>query len=573
MSMLDSFQDDKYNLVVTLLEMELIMNKAFRIILPIILVLVIILCTAWYLFVYDKPFTIDILLSWARYSEAQGNHDASAWFYNLAYAQSDDNDSIAIELANQYIGGGNYTKAEYTLVNAIADGGGIDLYIALSKIYVEQDKLLDAVTMLDQVSNSEIKAKLDAMRPAAPAITPDAGTYREYISVTVMSDAPNFYVTSNNTYPSTENPAENRTVTLVDGVNIISAVAVADNGLVSPLARYEFTVGGVVKEVVFADKAVERQVRQILEISDDEPVYTNQIWTIRDFTMPMDAVNYADLQHFIYLEELVMEDARPQQIYHVKDLVALKTLTISNTNIYTDDLTAIAALPELRQLSLQNCSLSNIDALEAANKLIYLDLSNNAIRDINALRGMSSLTTLNISKNGLTSLRDVASLSKLTELIANNNQIESVDGVFELPKLRILNLSYNKLSDISDLRSCSELTELHVSNNELESVSCLSELVTLLYVDFSFNKVSKLPSLDGCALISINGANNALTNIDNLAVLHQLNMVNMDYNKELRSITALANCYKLIQIDVYGTKVTDVKALTDNGIIVNYKPA
>ena len=80
MSMLDSIRDDKYNLYVKLLEMERTMKKAIRIILPIILVLVIILCTVWYLFVYDKPFTIDVLLSWARQSEAKGNHEAAAWF-------------------------------------------------------------------------------------------------------------------------------------------------------------------------------------------------------------------------------------------------------------------------------------------------------------------------------------------------------------------------------------------------------------------------------------------------------------------------------------------------------------
>ena len=68
------------------------MKKVLRIIIPIFLVIAIFLCTAWYLSVYDRPFTRDVLLSIARYSEDQGNHSTAAWFYKLAYAQSGNSD-------------------------------------------------------------------------------------------------------------------------------------------------------------------------------------------------------------------------------------------------------------------------------------------------------------------------------------------------------------------------------------------------------------------------------------------------------------------------------------------------
>ena len=84
------------------------MKKTLRIILPIILTLTIILCTVWYLFVYDQQFTRDMLLTFARQSESAGNHSIAAWFYKTAYSQSPDNDSVAIELAEQYKKIGNY---------------------------------------------------------------------------------------------------------------------------------------------------------------------------------------------------------------------------------------------------------------------------------------------------------------------------------------------------------------------------------------------------------------------------------------------------------------------------------
>ena len=161
------------------------MKKSLRIILPVILAIAIILCTVWYLFIYDRGFTRDMLLSFARYSESQGNHNVATWFYNIAYKQSSNSDDVAIELAQQYKSSGNYTKAEYTLSNAIADGGGVDLYIALCNTYVEQDKLLDAVTMLDSITNPQIKEQLAAMRPASPTVTPEPGYYSQYISATL----------------------------------------------------------------------------------------------------------------------------------------------------------------------------------------------------------------------------------------------------------------------------------------------------------------------------------------------------------------------------------------------------
>ena len=570
------------------------MNKAIRIILPVFLALVIILCTAWYLFVYDRPFAIDILLSCARYSESQSNHKTATWFYNLAYSQANSNDSIAIELANQYKSSGNYTKAEYTLVNAIANCVGADLYIALSKTYVEQDKLLDAVTMLNQISNKEIKKTLDSMRPKAPTVTPDAGFYREYISVSVNSDAQMLYVSNDGTYPSTQNPTSNHTVTLTDGVNAISAIAVADNGLVSPLAKFEFTVGGVIKEVDFVDDAVEQEVRRILALGEDEPVFTNQIWTILDFVMPKGATSYADLMHFSYLEKLVIEDGLSSHMPYLKGLIGLKELIVSDTALSTEDLTTIGALPELEKLTLQNCNLSNINPLAAAKKLVYLDLNNNVLRDIQAISYMKGLTELylqnnavvdlselseltnitklNVSANALTSLSPISTLSKLTELDASTNTITDLGAIGNLSGLTYLDLSHNHLTDIAELSSCTALTELNVSNNMLESVNCIGALKDLLHVDFSFNKVTALPKFENCSLVSINGANNSISNIDNLATLKQLNTVNMDYNAGIKSISALVSCRNLVQVNVYGTKVTSVKDLTDNGVIVNYNP-
>ena len=45
----------------------------------------------------------------------------------------------------------------------------------------------------------------------------------------------------------------------------------------------------------------------------------------------------------------------------------------------------------------------------------------------------------------------------------------------------------------------------------------------------------------------------------------------MDYN-QITDVNALAECYRLVQLNVYGNPVKDVDALTAHDIIVNYDP-
>ena len=76
---------------------------------------------------------------------------------------------------------------------------------------------------------------------------------------------------------------------------------------------------------------------------------------------------------------------------------------------------------------------------------------------------------------------------------------------------------------------------------------------------------------EGCTLRVIDGSYNALTSIDNLSKLEQIGYVYMDYNL-LTSVDAIANCYHLVQVNVYGNEIDNVSALTEHNIIVNYDP-
>ena len=75
------------------------MKKALKIIIPILLALLVLGSIVWYLLVYDRIFTRDMLLTQARNQESKGNHAFAAWLYDKAYYQSSKDPSVAIELA------------------------------------------------------------------------------------------------------------------------------------------------------------------------------------------------------------------------------------------------------------------------------------------------------------------------------------------------------------------------------------------------------------------------------------------------------------------------------------------
>lgn len=570
------------------------MKNGAKRILPILLGIVIIASLAWYLLIYDVDFTRDALLHNARFFEKQGNHSVAAWLYDLAYEQSNKDAAVAIELAEQFKQNGNYTKAEVTLSQAIADGGSAQLYIALCKTYVEQDKLLDAVTMLDNIADEAIRQEIYALRPDAPTATPEPNYYSQYINVTLSAPDGTLYLRTDGEYPSTHDDPSDGNLTLSGGETIIYALSISDNGLVSPLSILGYTVSGVIEEVTLEDATIDALVRQELSLTESDPLYSNDLWNITSLTIAEGAESYDDLIYLPYLQSLTIKNSTADGLSGLSSLRYLTELTIADSYVKTNDLLTIAALPNLQRLTLKNCGLSSIDNLQSAANLQYLDLSSNSIRDVSALSFMSGLTQLNLSHNAMTSLNAISSLTGLQSLDVSNNSLASlipISGCIQLQKLNIsnnslvtlsgikgltslteLDLSGNLLSDVAQLASCPAIKHLDISGNNLTDISSLAVLKSLEYFNFSRNQVSVLPDWGkDCNLVTIDGSNNLLVTIATLGGYQNLNYVYMDYN-QITSVDALATCHDLIRVSVYGNPVTDVSALTDHSIIVDYNP-
>lgn len=571
------------------------MKKTLKFLVPIAMGVLIFASIIWYLFVYDRDFTRDTLLNQARYQNVHGNPRISSWFYDAAYNFSGHDKNIAIELANQYKQDGNYTKAEVTLTQAIRNAPTPELYTALSRTYVEQDKILDAMNLIEKLGDPEIKAVLDKNRPQAPVPDVEGGFYSQYIQVNLNSDKAKYlFYTTDGEFPSIAGPVAHGPIPLTAGETVVTAVAVSESGLVSPLAVYHYTITGVIEEVTISDEAMDKAIRELIGVAEGKTLMSDQLWEITEFTAPEGVKSYADLKLLPNLTKLTIQNKSVDTLSHLSSLVKLETLDLTGATFPAADLTILPTMPALKSLTLAGCRLSTVENLANCKQLTYLDLSGNTIRNLeplstmpnlaevnlshnavnalDALSGLENLAKLDVSYNAVTSLTPLSNCVRMTHITADHNQLLNLVGLEKMSLLTSLSVNHNTISDLSVLPKNPELTDLRVASNDVYDIEPLANLKKLQILDFSGNQVDYLPTWPAdAALQTIDGSYNALQSIDSLSNQQSLTHVFMDYNL-LTNIDALQNCFCLVQVNVFGNAIPDVSVLREKDIIVNYDP-
>jgi Leucine-rich repeat (LRR) protein len=572
------------------------MKKTLKIVLPILLIFALLILGYWFFFQYRVDLTTGLLRSFARSQLESGHYTTAIRCYRWANDLDPQDAELAMELAEAYRGSGNYTRTESVLVHAIYDApDDVRLYEALSRVYVEQDKLLDAQQMLDTVSNSEALAALSAKRPAAPTVTPEAGFYSEYITVTVQcpdADAA-CYCSVDGDYPSLESDGYSGTISLPGGKTTVRAVAVGSDGLVSPLASAEYTVAGVIEDVTFHDEALKTATQELL-LRGDRTLRTDDLWGIEEMTLPAELADTTDLRLYTGMTKLIGRDLGELDYSFLEAMTKLSYLELENCTLTTESLKAIGACSSLEVLILANCGLTNVAPLETLTNLRVLDLSENAISTISPLTAIAGLDELYLEHNALTRLPNLNGFQALRVLDLSYNALDYVGGVSSCTTIQRLNLSHNRLSsvmplsalkeliwldasnnsvtDVSALAPCTKLEGFLMTDNKLKNIDFLSNCPSIREVNIDYNDVEAAPDFQPeCPLETFSAAHNFLEDLSGLGGLQQLTLVNADYNN-IRDISVLRTCPALIQVNVYNTYIRDGGELAENGVIVNFTP-
>lgn len=565
------------------------MKKAL-IILSVVLVLAGIIFGLFYFFWTPENFA-----TLGRRAMEDGRYSRAVSRYEKAVDLDPGNVDYVLALADACIADGSYTKAERSLVTAIRNAPSTPLFCKLSSVYVAQDKLLDAQKMLDNITDPTVRAEIDAMRPAAPTLSPDGGEYSEYITVTISGEGGDIYYSMDEQYPSTSTAAYTEPIALPAGQSHLSAVLVGSNGLVSPLVEADYQIVGVIEEVVFSSPELESYIRDMLYVARTETIMTDLLWQVTELTVPEEVTNYDDLRYFTGLTSLTIHDSMVEDYSFLSALTELTTLDLSGCLLSSDTVSLIGTLSKLETLNLSGCGISGIQALGNLSALSALDLSENSISDISALSDCKQLVSVNLRNNAVSSLSALSKMNLLAELDitgnrvsslaalegcgkletlkAEDNQITDITPLGKLTKLGTLLLSDNEIADASVLSSCTMLSRLELANNQLTAIDALSALNRLTYLDIGHNQVTALPTLQaGASLQQFYAPYNQLEDISMLAGLPELTYVDVDYNEALEDVVCLASCPLLVQVNAFGTQVKEVTDLTQIGVIVNYNP-
>ena len=389
------------------------MRKALKIILPLILVLVLLVSAYWFFFQYRKDLPASLFAKFGGNAAESEDYETAIRWFKRANDLDPGSTEIALKLASAYEKDGNYAKTEYVLRNAIkASPDCIELYVALSKAYIAQDKVMDAQLLLDNILDESVLAALSARRPAAPTLEPESGYYSTYISVTLEpGDSAACYMTVGDGFPSVVTDRYSGSVELPAGVSKVCAVAVSDEGLVSPAVYREYTITGVIEEAVFADPAFESFIQTLLN-RGQRSLRTDDLWNVTELVLPEDLSSTEDLRYFTGLTTLSMRNCFDSDFSFLGSMTSLRRLDLSGCALTSEQLkTVCQSCPQLEELRLSGCGLSNISPLSALKELLVLDLSDNSINNIVPLADCTQLKELYLSQNALTSL---SSLSKLT---------------------------------------------------------------------------------------------------------------------------------------------------------------
>lgn len=547
-----------------------------------------------YFFVISPKTTASVLIYWGNHATEKGKNERASKLYGWAYDLDSTNSNVALSLAQSYAKSGNYTKAEYVLLTTKkANPDNIDLYLELSRVFIAQDKLLDAQMLLDGADPS-VFDRLEAMRPAAPVFTPEGGYYTEYIDLSISAESSKVYVSLDKEYPSVFS-APFETTTLPGGTTLARALVV-ENGLVSELTTEEYTITGVIERVELKDPALDSYVREMLFLSPTQKMMTSDLWGITELVVPEETSSLDDLSYFVGLQSLSLTSTCGSDLSFLTQMPNLQSLSLIGCTATSDLLEMIGSCTALKYLSLSDCGLSTIAPLSALKNLEVLDLSENFINDLTPLNSCTGLrelnlfdnaitdtaqlsvntelVILNLSSNSLESVNGLKGCTKLEELYLSNNSLDSLACITSMPKLRILEASKNQLLRVDEIASCPDLERVDLSENVLEAIDGMEKLSKLVYLNINYNDVKEIPDFpDDSCLQQIYAAHNFLEDLEGLQNLLQLNYVDMDYNNiDSADIEWLLTCPMLVQINAFGTNVDNIDAFENTSIIVNYNP-
>ncbi len=485
--------------------------------------------------------------------------------FATALSLKKNREAIYLGYSNALIGLTDYEGATDILEKGIDRLGGAEsLYLSKVRVLVAAGKIGDAADFLDNISDSYINKKLQSARPADLTFSPAHGKYSKAQKVTIdLRPGETVYYTLNGEDPTMASAVYKEPIT-VSTSSTLTAIAVSADGLVSPRLRLTYEIDNANEAIEFTDSKIERMVRAVLDRPSGN-LYAAQLASVTD----------------------LYNDGIEGEIRSLKDLEylpGLQSLRI-NDELLIEDYSPLAALPELKILSMAGCALSDGDLSHIAGltQLTELILDGNKITSLASLSELQALEFLSAADNELVTTIDMGGYPQLKWLYLSDNQIYDLDGLSSMSELITLDLSHNAVSDLSPLTGLTKLTDLYLRGNAPNNIKKLSSLPALTHLDLSACGLASLSVVNNFkALQSLTAEDNEISSlstfkkqirelyisrnplVDLSPLKAQTGLTTLEAaGTQVDDISFLAGSKTLTALDIADTKVTDATVLKD----------
>jgi Leucine-rich repeat (LRR) protein len=513
-----------------------------------------------------------------------GDHARAAWLYARVLDNSPRNEALRLKVSGLYREAGNLSRAEFILFSGLRDAGpSAALYRMLCALYTEQDKLFDAVALLDGINNPGIKSEIDALRPQPPVFSPPGGRYGERIGVELTAEEGCLiYVSWTGETPSSASGLYTDRVYLEPGMTGAQAVAVDADGLVSVWARHDYILENIVDPVVFADPALERVIRGAIG-RHGVKLYTPDLWGITELWCDeeTDYQTLDDLRYLPGLQKLGLTGMNGRSdLSALPSLTGLSVLSLRAFGVTSLDLEIIGRCVRLEELYLPDNRIGPVRLLEGLEQLTVLDLSSNSVLDVSPLGSLTRLEELILTRNAVQEISGLQPLSDLRVLLLDENQVTSLIGLDKLTGLKTLDLSFNPgltaIGEVAELRALASLyavrcqigelpglnrltalEELYIGFNALPDLNGLDGLTALRILHCNDNDIVSLEPLAGSTgLVELNASQNRISSVEPLKGLPALKSLRIERNS-LTTLLALRDCPALDEVYAAGNSISD----------------
>ncbi len=166
-------------------------------------------------------------------------------------------------------------------------------------------------------------------------------------------------------------------------------------------------------------------------VSDISPVRNLTNLTYLEFHGTL-VSDFSPIIELTNLEHLHFDGINVSNLSIVTRLVSLKRLLLGNLGGSSINLSFLARLTNLEEISMHNGDISNLSPLAGLTRLRELHITNSGISDISALAGLTELVRVDLAANEISDISPLAGLTNLRWVILRENQITNLSLVNRL---------------------------------------------------------------------------------------------------------------------------------------------